>query len=260
MSTLTHSEPVVEPNRRTHQLDLGRATGFLFGIGTQLLFLLTVVYLFLFLRYCSGTSYAGWWWSDALMAAGFAVPHSILLAPPVQKWMRGWLPAGLVGCLHCTVTCVTLLLMFGFWGSSGVVLWEAGGWVKSLILGCFYLSWVALLYSLYCTGLGYHTGLTQWWYWWTQTKPPRRPFLTSGAFRYMRHPVYMSFLGLVWFTPTMTLDHAILTTVWTIYIYAGSWFKDRRLLHFIGEDYRAYARRVPGLPLIGFGSLNRFKA
>jgi protein-S-isoprenylcysteine O-methyltransferase Ste14 len=76
----------------------------------------------------------------------------------------------------------------------------------------------------------------------------------------MRHPVYMSFLGLVWFTPTMTLDHAILTAVWTLYIYAGSWFKDRRLLHFIGEDYRLYAQRVPGLPLIAFGSLNRFKA
>lgn len=70
----------------------------------------------------------------------------------------------------------------------------------------------------------------------------------------------MSFLGLVWFTPTMTLDHAILTAVWTLFICAGSWFKDRRLLHFIGEEYRSYARRVPGLPLIALGSLNRFPA
>lgn len=260
MSTLAQSETAVEPTVRTRQLDLGRLAGFLFGVGTQLMFALTVLYLFLFLRYCAGTEYQGWWWSDFLMAAGFAVPHSILLAPPVQKWMRGWLPAGLLGCLHCSITCVSLLLMFRFWGSSGIVLWETSGWLKSVILAGFYFSWGALLYSLYWTGFGYQTGLTQWWYWWTETKPPRRPFLTSGAFRYMRHPVYMSFLGLVWFTPTMTLDHAVLTAVWTIYIYAGSWFKDRRLLKFIGEEYRAYAQRVPGLPLIGFGSLNRFKA
>jgi protein-S-isoprenylcysteine O-methyltransferase Ste14 len=260
MSTLTHPELQAEPTSRLQQLELGRIAGFFFGIGTQLLFLLTVVNLFLFLRYSAGTEYRGWWWSDFLMAAGFAIPHSILLAPPVQRWMRGWMPSGLSGCLHCSITCVSLLLMFRYWGSSGVILWEASGWMKSFILTGFYFSWAALLYSLYWTGFGYQTGLTQWWYWWTQTKPPRRPFLTSGAVRYMRHPVYMSFLGLVWFTPTMTLDHAILTAVWTFYIYAGSWLKDRRLLKFIGEEYRSYAEQVPGLPLIGFGSLNRFKA
>lgn len=58
----------------------------------------------------------------------------------------------------------------------------------------------------------------------------------------------------------MTLDHAILTTVWTVYIFAGSYFKDRRLIRFIGQPYLEYGRRVPGLPMIGFGSLRRFKA
>ncbi|MFN9751783.1 MAG: methyltransferase family protein [Planctomycetota bacterium] len=260
MSILLQTESAQGVGDRSPAFRLSRFAGFCFGIGTQLLFLWTVIYLFLFLRYCSGSSYAGWWWSDFLMAAGFAIPHSILLLPAVQKRIRNWLPPGLLGCLHCSVTCISLLLMFGWWGSSGIVLWEARGWLKSLVLACFYGSWVALLYSLYWTGFGYQTGLTQWWYWWTNTKPPRRPFLTTGAFRYMRHPVYMSFLGLVWFTPTMTLDHAILTAVWTLYIYAGSWFKDRRLLHFVGEEYRSYAQRVPGLPLIAFGSLNRFTA
>ncbi|MFO0014425.1 MAG: methyltransferase family protein [Planctomycetota bacterium] len=260
MSTLIRPESTASTQLETHVFDLGRAVGFCFGIGTQLLFLCTVVYLYLFLRYCEGTPYAGWWWKDALMATGFAVPHSIILFPPIAKKIHRWVPGELMGCLHCMVTCVSLLLMFRCWGSSGVVLWETTGVAASAVLACFYLSWAALLYSLYCTGFGYQTGLTQWWYWWRQTPPPRRPFLTTGAFRYMRHPVYMSFLGLVWFTPAMTLDHAILTAVWTIYIYAGSWAKDRRLLHFIGDEYRAYARRVPGLPLIGFGSLNRFKS
>lgn len=259
MSAWTGSESTVHGRAVSTPRDLGRLAGFCFGIGTQLLFLWTVVYLFLFLRYCEGTSLAGWWWSDALMAAGFGLPHSVILFPPMQKRIRRWLPGGLIGCLHCTVTCVSLLLMFRYWGSSGIVLWDMNGMAEGAMLACFYLSWVALLYSLYCTGFGYQTGLTQWWYWWRQITPPRRPFLTTGAFRYMRHPVYMSFLGLVWFTPTMTLDHAILTAVWTLYIYIGSWAKDRRLLHYIGDEYLAYARRVPGLPLIGFGSLHRFK-
>jgi len=68
----------------------------------------------------------------------------------------------------------------------------------------------------------------------------------------------MSFMGLIWFTPNMTLDHAILTIIWTVYIYAGSYFKDRRLIGFIGKKYIEYGRRVSGLPSIGFGSLKRF--
>ncbi|MFN9911506.1 MAG: hypothetical protein ACK53L_02910, partial [Pirellulaceae bacterium] len=59
--------------------------------------------------------------------------------------------------------------------------------------------------------------------------------------------------------PHMSLDHAILTGVWTAYIYAGSYFKDRRLIRFIGQPYLEYAARIPGLPIIGFGSLRRMR-
>jgi methanethiol S-methyltransferase len=238
---------------------LGRVTGIAFGIGTQLVFLWTVVDLFLFLRYGGWHEYPRAWLVDLLLAVCFAVPHSILLAPPVSKWLRRWIPSGLQGSLHCTTSCLTLLAMFHYWGRMEIEVWHATGWVEQAILAGFYGSWVSLLYSLYCTGLGYQTGLTQWWYWFRQTPAPKREFVTRGAFRYMRHPVYMSFLGLIWFTPVMTLDHAILTVVWTAYIYAGSYFKDRRLLKFIGEPYYEYGKRIWGLPIIGFGSLRFFR-
>lgn len=45
----------------------------------------------------------------------------------------------------------------------------------------------------------------------------------------------------------------------TVHIFAGSYFKDRRLLRFIGQPYLEYGRRVPGLQMIGFGSLRRFR-
>jgi protein-S-isoprenylcysteine O-methyltransferase Ste14 len=149
--------------------------------------------------------------------------------------------------------------MFHYWGRMPMEIWHATGWTEHILLACFYGSWIGLLYSLYWTGFGYQTGLTQWWYWFRDQQPPKRAFVTQGAFRYMRHPVYMSFLGLIWFTPVMTLDHAILTAVWTMYIYAGSYFKDRRLLKFIGTPYYEYGKRIAGLPIIGFGSLRFFR-
>lgn len=239
---------------------LGRGLGIGFGVMTQLVFLWTVVQLFLFLRYGgSQPSNTAGLWVDLAFAIAFAVPHSLLLVPSIQQRIKKSLPAGLLGCVHCLVTCTSLLVMFHYWGVSRVVLWELhGGW-QTLVLVGFYGSWVGLFYSLYLTGLGYQTGLTQWWYWLIRENPPRREFVVKGAYRWMRHPVYMSFLGLIWFTPHMSLDHAILTGVWTAYIYAGSYFKDRRLIRFIGQPYLEYAARIPGLPIIGFGSLRRMR-
>ncbi|XZE43331.1 methyltransferase family protein [Pirellulaceae bacterium SH467] len=234
-----------------------RLAGTLFGIGTQLLFLYTVVFLFLFLRYGTEQGYASWWFADLVLAVGFALPHSLLLAPPVQKWMKAYVPSAWIGCVHCSVTCISLLVLFRFWGRSDAYIWNLHGASEYIVLGLFYLSWVALFYSLWLTGLGYQTGLTPWWYWFRGEKQPPRQFVTRGAFKWMRHPVYMSFLGLIWFTPQMTLDHAILTVVWTVYIYLGSYFKDQRLIRYIGQPYVDYGTRVVGLPLIGFGSLRK---
>lgn len=71
----------------------------------------------------------------------------------------------------------------------------------------------------------------------------------------LRHPVYLSFLGLIWFTPRMTLDHALLTATWTAYIFTGSWLKDRRLTYYLGRSYQDYAAKVPAYVSIPFRGL-----
>jgi protein-S-isoprenylcysteine O-methyltransferase Ste14 len=109
------------------------------------------------------------------------------------------------------------------------------------------------------TGLGYQNGWTPFYYWLRNEKPPRREFVTRGAYKYLRHPVYLSFLGLIWFTPRMSLDHAILTAIWSIYIFVGSVLKDQRLSRFIGPLYRNYSEKVPGYPLMFSGPLARWK-
>jgi protein-S-isoprenylcysteine O-methyltransferase Ste14 len=121
--------------------------------------------------------------------------------------------------------------------------------------GCFYASWVGLFYSLSLTGLGYQTGWTPWWHWLHGRPPPRREFRPRGAYHLLRHPIYLSFLGLIWFTPAMTADRAVLTAVWTAYIFVGSYLKDERLARYVGRPYRRYQQRVAGYPFMPFGPL-----
>jgi len=240
-----------------------RAAGILFGVATHLLFAFTVWHLVWFLK---GRSIPGGGQSsvvfgvaiDAMLAGVFAVPQSMLLLPSVRKRLVAAGIAGpFYGCFFCVVTCLTLMLVFFCWRPMTAVVWRWPSPLDTLIEWAFVGSWGTLLYSLFLTGMGRQTGFTPWWRWVRGQRPPARPFVPQSVYRFLRHPVYLSFLGLVWFVPVVTLDRAVLIAVWTVYIYVGSVLKDRRLLFYVGDEYRRCQADVPGYPGIPFGPLAR---
>ena len=238
-----------------------RALGIVYGFGNQVLFLYTVWYLFWFMRDGGAVVVEQ---HAFLMNTGlailFAFTHSIMLVPKMRKILGKWIPAPFYDSTFCVATCVSLLLLFREWRSSEVLIWNLDGISYSIVRGGFYLSWIALVYSLMLTGLGYQTGWTPFYYWLRHEKLPRREFHPRGAYQLMRHPVYLSFLGLLWAIPSMSLDRFVLCIIWTAYIFYGSFLKDKRLEFFIGEPYRKYQQSVPGYPLINSGPLGKRRA
>jgi protein-S-isoprenylcysteine O-methyltransferase Ste14 len=236
-----------------------RVLGITVAAATQILFAYTVWRLFWFLKDGTPTTADASLSWDTALALQFALPHSILLMPAVKARITKILPTAFYGLMFCAVTCMSLLAAVRFWQGHATTVWELHGTARSLTLIGFAASWVALYYSISITGLGYQTGYTPWTFWLRGMTPPPRGLADRGAYRLLRHPVYLSFLGMIWFTPRMTLDHALLTAIWTAYIYVGSWLKDRRLAFYLGDRYLAYAARVPGYPLITLGPLGRYR-
>jgi methanethiol S-methyltransferase len=235
-----------------------RSVGIAFGIGNHILFAITVWRLFWFLKGSESLApSSGSLLTDLGLAIFFVIPHSFLLLPVVRQRITKLLPDAFYGSLFCVVTCVSLLVVFANWQLSPTVVWQLDGVGCAIVEIAFYASWVALFYSLSLTGLGYQTGWTPWWYW-VRGKPlPAREFEPRGAYLWLRHPVYLSFLGLIWFVPVMTADRAVLTATWSVYIYCGSWLKDQRLIHFLGDHYLQYQADVPGYPGVFLGPLAR---
>ncbi len=234
-----------------------KALGIILGVATHGLFIYTVWHLYRFLLADTHVAAVGPLWSDAWLAGQFAVVHSVLLHPFVRQRLTRWVPPAFYGLLFCIATCVTLLAMIQGWKSADSTIWRLTGWARVGIVAAFYGSWVALFYSLYLSGLGYQTGLTPWWHWVRGRRLPDRKFRPRSLYRVLRHPVYLSFLGFVWFNPVMTLDRLLLAFVWSGYIFIGSYLKDERLAYFLGEPYREYQGQVPGFPLMPFGPLAR---
>src|SRR4051794_8620565 len=83
-----------------------RAGGISFGVATQLLFVPTVYYVFLFLRDGVTRPASSWLAIDCLLALQFAVPHSILLLPRVRSALSRIMPSQFYGSLFAVSTCV----------------------------------------------------------------------------------------------------------------------------------------------------------
>ena len=227
-----------------------RPIGIAVGISAQLVFLWTVVQLFRFLSLQRVSTDAPFAMRDGLLSVQFGVWHSLLLYPPVRQRLTRWIPKYLYGSVYCIVTCLTLLMLIRFWATSPDIIYQLTGTAAVATACGFYASWIALAYSLHLTGVGYQTGLTPWWHWFRGAKPPARSFQDRQVYRVFRHPVYLSFLGLIWFQTRMSFDQLVLTGTWTVYILIGSYLKDERMALYVGETYRANQRRVPGFPLV----------
>ena len=78
--------------------------------------------------------------------------------------------------------------------------------------------------------------------------------VTNGFYRFIRHPLYTFGLLILWLSPSVSLNSFILYTALTIYIIAGAFFEERKLLRVFGQEYEEYRSVTPMLiPGLKFG-------
>ena len=81
-----------------------------------------------------------------------------------------------------------------------------------------------------------------------RSKPPEPcPFAVRGAYRFVRHPLYLAIIVLFWSNPDLTADRLLFDGLWTAWIVVGTLLEERDLVAELGDAYRSYRRSVPML-------------
>jgi protein-S-isoprenylcysteine O-methyltransferase Ste14 len=75
----------------------------------------------------------------------------------------------------------------------------------------------------------------------------RGDLVVHGLYRFVRHPLYTFSLGILWLSPSMTVNALIVYAALTIYILIGIIFEERKLLREFGQEYAAYKTMTPML-------------
>lgn len=69
--------------------------------------------------------------------------------------------------------------------------------------------------------------------------------VTSGFYRWVRHPLYLFGLLILWLTPVMTANMLVVYGSLSIYLLVGAYFEERKLLREYGLPYLEYKSRTP---------------
>ena len=107
------------------------------------------------------------WIGNGLLLLQFPLAHSFLLSGRGRALLRGLAPAGLGTDLSTTsyviVASLQIFLLFGFWSPSGIIWWQAEGWMLVMMIALYTAGWLLLLKSMFDAGITLQTGALGWW-------------------------------------------------------------------------------------------------
>lgn len=229
---------------------------FLYGIGSYGLFFLTFLYSIGFLGNfwvprsidsAPTTDLGSAVLIDLALLTVFAVQHSGMARPAFKRWITRFIAPSIERSTYVLTSTIAMAAMMWFWQPLGGAIWtvEAQELVYALY-GLYGTSWVLLLYATFAINHFDLLGLRQVWYALRDRDMPELGFVTPALYRLVRHPIYVGWLGVVWFTPSMTVTHLVFALGATAYILLGMKFEERDLMT-MHPEYADYRRRVPAL-------------
>ena len=71
--------------------------------------------------------------------------------------------------------------------------------------------------------------------------------MTRGFYRMVRHPLYIFILLIFWLSACVSVNTFIVYLGFTIYIFVGIYFEERKLLREFGQAYADYQSVTPML-------------
>jgi methanethiol S-methyltransferase len=184
---------------------------------------------------------------DLVLFTAFALHHSVLARTGAKRWLTRHVPPHLERSLYVWVASLLFIAVCALWqdvpgalyrhaGPSAIPHWmavAAGVWLTARS--------AAIIDPLELAGIRHAGG----------TAAPRR-FRVVGPFHWVRHPIYLGWVLVVFGVPHMTATRLAFAVISSAYLVVAIPFEERSLVEMFGDEYERYQqavrwRLVPGI-------------
>ena len=174
---------------------------------------------------------------DATLFAVFAAHHSIFARDSIKTRISRRVPARLIRSVYVWTASLLLVLVVLVWRPIGGDLYHATGWTRYghaavQLAGVWLIARsVGVIDALELAGIHSSGG------------PASLQII--GPYRFVRHPIYLGWMLIVFGAAHMTGDRATFAAITTIYLMIAIPWEERSLEQTFVNDYARYKQRVP---------------
>jgi len=166
--------------------------------------------------------------------------------PAFKRWWTKIVPTSIERSTYVIASNLCLIVLYIFWQPMTATVWHLDVlWAKALLWTVFGLGWAVVVYSTFLIDHFDLFGLRQVFAHWKGRSYAHPPFMVRSLYRLVRHPLMVGFIIAFWATPSMSAGHLLFAGMTTAYIIVAVHLEERDLVHFLGEQYKAYRKRMP---------------
>jgi methanethiol S-methyltransferase len=187
---------------------------------------------------------------DGFISIVFFTQHSVMIRRSFCSWLTGVWPASNHRIVFTIGSGIVLAAVMITWQPSTTVLYEFHGVSRLLFRAAFFLALAGCFRSAYtlrsaasCDPFGLAAAAEPA----LDKRNSAQRLVVRGPYAYVRHPVYLMVILLIWSCPNLTADRLLFNVLWTFWIYIGATLEDKDMRVDFGDAYREYRKNTPML-------------
>ncbi len=174
--------------------------------------------------------------ADTLLFGVFAAHHSLFARERVKAWLAGQIPDRLIRSAYVWIASLLLLVVVLCWQPIGGLVFHSTGW-KAVVHAAVQVSGVWLItWALWAIDVLDLAGVRR------NAAPSELQI--GGPYRFVRHPLYLGWILLVFGAARMTGDRVLFAAMTSLYLVVAIPWEECSLERTFGEAYARHKRQV----------------
>ena len=170
--------------------------------------------------------------------------HECLRASGAKRWLTRHLPVRVERATYVWISSVLFALTCLLWRDLPGVLYTGTEWLRwtgysAQLCGLLLIAWaVSALDALDLSGIRQAKANR------TQDRAAAQVLRIKGPYQWVRHPIYLGWMLVVFGAPTMSTGRIAFAIISTAYLALAIPWEEQSMMETVGADYRRYVEQV----------------